>query len=348
MEVEVKYTILGGLIYGTMLLYLAAAILLLCGKKRAGMVLYGLGFHVAMLAFVLRWREVDHAPLQNMFEVFLTLGMLIFPITLFCRLFLRVGGEAGDAIVGIIVLFPAGFVFSAEPQNLPAALQTALFIPHVAAYMISYVILAKAGLQAFKCVRVRTRWALLVLVLPRLAVAVVPAMLKMTVSFPHNAGLRGLAAWLFGPSATGGFVFAGQTLGTAAVVVGALLDIGLTVLVVYLFATGKEISAEAKVMAERAAYRTTKLGFPLLTLGLVLGAWWAKICWGDYWGWDPKELWSLISWLVFVGYFHFRYMFGTRYPRVNTALVVSGLVAIVLTLVWLNLSSIFESVHSYA
>jgi len=345
---EVKYTILGGLIYGAMAFYLLAVIVLLAKKKKVGMVLYGLGFLMVVAAFVVRWQEVGHAPLKNMFEVFIVLGMLMFPISLFCRRFMSVGGEAVDAIIGLLVLFPAGFRFDAEPSPLRPALQTALFIPHVTAYMISYAILAKAGVQAFKCMRVRTRLALLVLVLPRLAVVVAPFMLKMTASFPYNAGLWGLAAWLFGPSATGGFVFAGQTLGIPAVVVGALLDIGLTILVVYLFATGKEIAPEAKAMAERAAYRTTKLGFPLLTLGLVLGAWWAKICWGDYWGWDPKELWSLISWLVFVGYFHFRYMFGTRYPRVNAVVVISGLVAIVLTLLWLNLSSIFESLHSYA
>ena len=264
---EVKYTILGGLVYGTMLLYLVAAALLLGRKKRAGMMLYGLGFHVAMVAFVLRWREVDHAPLQNMFEVFLTLGMLIFPITLFCRLFLRVGGEAGDAIVGIIVLFAAGFVFNAEPQNLPPALQSWLFIPHVSAYMLSYVILAKAFVQAL-----------------------------MTLFFGRG-----------------------------------------------------QLGDDRLVGCEEGTYRMTMFGFPLLTLGLVLGAWWGKIAWGDYWNWDPKELWSLVSWLIFVGYLHFRYMFGTKYPRANAAVVVSGFVAIVLTLLWVNLARIFAGgLHSYA
>ena len=49
-------------------------------------------------------------------------------------------------------------------------------------------------------------------------------------------------------------------------------------------------------------------GFRLLTLGLLLGSLWGKLAWGDYWGWDPKELWSLVCWLIYLGYFHFRYI----------------------------------------
>ena len=79
------------------------------------------------------------------------------------------------------------------------------------------------------------------------------------------------------------------------------------------------------------------VGFPLLTLGLVLGSVWGQIAWGDYWGWDPKELWSLASWLIYVGYFHWRYMQGTRYPKVNSLWALAGMAAIIITLIWVNL-----------
>ena len=90
------------------------------------------------------------------------------------------------------------------------------------------------------------------------------------------------------------------------------------------------------------------MGFLLLSLGLILGSWWGKIAWGDYWNWDPKGLWSLVSWLVFLGYFHFRYMFGKKHARINSALVVGGFVAIIITLLWANLSRLFAGLHSYA
>jgi ABC-type transport system involved in cytochrome c biogenesis permease subunit len=263
---DIKANMVGVLIYTAMALYLAAAIVLLSQRRRAGLLLYGMGAAVAAYGWVTRWIEVDHVPLQNMFEVFLTLGMLMFPITLFCRRYMKVGGEAADAIIGLIILFPAGFVFHAEPQKLPPALQSFLFIPHVAAYMIAYAIMAKAAVPAFRSV----------------------------LGSPDPDG-GGLVPW------------------------------------------------------EEATRRMVGLGFPLLTLGLVLGAVWGKLAWGDYWNWDPKELWSFISWLVYLGYFHFRYMHGRKYPRINGALAVAGLVAIVLTLLWVNLGRIFGGgLHSYA
>jgi ABC-type transport system involved in cytochrome c biogenesis permease subunit len=99
---------------------------------------------------------------------------------------------------------------------------------------------------------------------------------------------------------------------------------------------------------EQATYRIICVGFPLLTLGLILGSYWGKLAWGDYWGWDPKELWSLVSWLVYVGYFHFRYMFGKKRPRINSFLAIAGMAAIIITLLWVNLSKLFPGLHSYA
>ncbi len=99
---------------------------------------------------------------------------------------------------------------------------------------------------------------------------------------------------------------------------------------------------------ELGTYRMVRMGFPLLSLGLILGAWWGKIAWGDYWNWDPKELWSLVSWLVYLGYLHFRYIFGTKRGKINSVLALSGFLAIIITLLWVNLAKIFAGLHSYA
>ena len=261
----IKYTFQGLLIYLSFAAYIFAFLTTVLGKKKTGQYLYLAGFIGTAVSFGYRWYDVNHVPFQNLFEVFSTMGMMIYPLSIFCHRFLRVTGDAADMLIGAILLFPTGFLFHAEPQKLPPALQSWLFIPHVAVYLASYVIMAKAAVQAI-------------------------CQLKFNLVDPKEN----------------------------------LLDY------------------------EEGTYRMICFGFPLLTLGLILGSWWGKLAWGDYWGWDPKELWSLASWLVYVGYLHFRYMFGKRYPKINSCLAILGIIAIVITLLWVNLSRIFVGLHNYA
>jgi len=55
---------------------------------------------------------------------------------------------------------------------------------------------------------------------------------------------------------------------------------------------------------DKLAYISVTIGFPFLTVGLITGSIWAKGAWGTYWGWDPKEIWSLINWLIYLAYLH--------------------------------------------
>jgi len=55
---------------------------------------------------------------------------------------------------------------------------------------------------------------------------------------------------------------------------------------------------------DKLSYKIVAFGFPFLTLGMITGAVWAKKAWGDYWSWDPKETWSLITWLAYLAYLH--------------------------------------------
>ncbi len=94
-----------------------------------------------------------------------------------------------------------------------------------------------------------------------------------------------------------------------------------------------------------AGIRLVGVGFFLLTLGLVLGATWGKVCWGHWWQFDPKEMWSLATWLLYAAYFHLRSHLS---PRAERVFLVVGAVMIVLTLTWINLSRLFSGMHSYA
>ncbi|MBP6964439.1 MAG: c-type cytochrome biogenesis protein CcsB [Armatimonadetes bacterium] len=78
------------------------------------------------------------------------------------------------------------------------------------------------------------------------------------------------------------------------------------------------------------AYRMVALGFPLLTLGIITGAIWAQTAQGAYWSWDPKETWSLVTWLVYAAYLHVRIVQGWRGKWSNRLLVI-GFAAVLIT-----------------
>jgi len=92
-------------------------------------------------------------------------------------------------------------------------------------------------------------------------------------------------------------------------------------------------------------YWSVLVGFPLLTLGIALGAYWANSAWGRYWGWDPKETAALFTWLVYAGYLHAR---GIRGWEGNRAawLLIGGFAAVLFTYFAVNF--IFSGLHSYA
>jgi cytochrome c-type biogenesis protein CcsB len=89
-------------------------------------------------------------------------------------------------------------------------------------------------------------------------------------------------------------------------------------------------------MLDELEYKAIAFGFPLLTLAIVSGALWANSAWGNYWGWEPKEIWSLITWLVYAAYLHARLVTGWR-GRKAAYLAVAGFMIVVFTFVGVNL-----------
>ncbi len=87
-----------------------------------------------------------------------------------------------------------------------------------------------------------------------------------------------------------------------------------------------------------------RLAFPFLTFGLWSGALWADAAWGRYWAWDIKEVWSLLTWGIYLIYFHV----ALRMPGWRRPLVLLGFAAVVVTFLVVNLLPRLESVHSYA
>lgn len=88
------------------------------------------------------------------------------------------------------------------------------------------------------------------------------------------------------------------------------------------------------------------LAFPFMTFGMLSGALWAEEAWGVYWSWDRKEVWSLITWTLYVVYFHSRLSPRTR--RWAPTLQSVAFVALVITFLAVNLlPKLSSALHSY-
>ena len=91
--------------------------------------------------------------------------------------------------------------------------------------------------------------------------------------------------------------------------------------------------------------RTVSFGFLFLTIGIVTGAVWANVAWGTYWSWDPKETWSLITWLVYAVFLHGRYLRGWSGRRMAWISIL-GFISVLVTYVGVNY--LMKGLHSYA
>ena len=100
-------------------------------------------------------------------------------------------------------------------------------------------------------------------------------------------------------------------------------------------------SAEA---IDRVAYRLHAFAFPIWTFALIAGAIWAAEAWGRYWGWDPKETWMFITWVVFAAYLHARSTAGWR-NKVSW-ISLAGYACLLFNLIGVNI--LFSGLHSYA
>lgn len=107
---------------------------------------------------------------------------------------------------------------------------------------------------------------------------------------------------------------------------------------------GRRVPAAAEL--ERLTFRLHAFAFPVWTFGVAAGAIWAEAAWGRYWGWDPKEVWAFIAWVVYAGYLHARATPSVK-RTVVAWLAIAGWLAIMMNLWGVNLF-FPNSLHSYA
>jgi cytochrome c-type biogenesis protein CcsB len=96
---------------------------------------------------------------------------------------------------------------------------------------------------------------------------------------------------------------------------------------------------------DRITYKTIGIAFPLLTLMIAAGAYWANRTWGSYWSWDPKETWAAITWLVYAGYLHMRVTRGWRGRRA-AYFAILGFAVVMFT--FFGVTYLLPGLHAYA
>ncbi|MDP9239762.1 MAG: c-type cytochrome biogenesis protein CcsB [Actinomycetota bacterium] len=111
------------------------------------------------------------------------------------------------------------------------------------------------------------------------------------------------------------------------------------------FPTSLGVRLPAADRLEQVTFRVIALGFPILTFAVIAGAIWAEAAWGRYWGWDPKETWAFITWVIYAAYLHARSTAGWRGRRA-IGLALLGWAAMMFNLFGVNI--LISGLHSYA
>ncbi len=131
----------------------------------------------------------------------------------------------------------------------------------------------------------------------------------------------------------------------------AAFTIAFAFSITYIFATSRRGNKE-NLLARRIQsahilnelmYQMTVVGFLMLTIGIITGSVWAHSAWGSYWTWDPKETWSLITWLVYAAILHARMLRGWRGRKLAVFSIV-GFCCVLFTYFGVNY---LQSLHSY-
>lgn len=99
-----------------------------------------------------------------------------------------------------------------------------------------------------------------------------------------------------------------------------------------------------KAQLDNFMYKTILFGFLWLTLGIITGAIWADQAWGNYWSWDPKETWSLITWFIYAGAIHAKLIRGWHGKKL-ALLSIIGFIAVLFT--YFGVNFLLSGLHSY-
>ncbi|MCF7618012.1 c-type cytochrome biogenesis protein CcsB [Bacillus sonorensis] len=341
------------------------------------------GFVCQLGYFITRWIASGHAPVSNLFEFTTAFSMMLVLAFIFIYFIYRLSALGLFTLPVVLLLIAYASMFPTDITPLIPSLQSNWLHIHVITAALGQAILAISFVAGviFLLKHVdqskpgkKTFWLEVVMFM----LVTTLAFIIVTTAF-RIAGYEAEFKWvnksnqeevmvyelpaLIGPNKgellTEGKmepvvdvppIFSGRKLNTVlwSFAVGVLLYGAIRLIV------RKRISALLQPLAKNVnldlvdeiGYRSVSIGFPVFTLGaLIFAMIWAQLAWTRFWGWDPKEVWALITFLFYAAYLHLRLSRGWHGEK-SAWLAVIGFAIIMFNLIFVNL--VIAGLHSYA
>lgn len=349
---------------------------------KLGILLTYAAFVLQLVYFVVRWVAVEHAPVSNMYEFMTFFGIMLTGSYLIIHFLYKQLVVGLFTIPVSLIILGYGSVFAKEVSPLVPSLQSHWLTIHVMTVAFSSAILSVSFatgliflLSTLDVSKRSIHTYSLEFVLYCLVVVIgfigISTFFSLTaddlqVQFENVQGQSEKAVYSMKPLIVnkGAVTENGDSAGLIEItnkidakklnsIVWAFM-IGTVLYVAIRLATRKSVSAILKPWTSRVqpqlmdeiSYRAVVIGFPLFALGGLLFAMiWAQIAWSRYWGWDPKEVWALITFLFYAAFLHFRLSKGWEGEK-TAWLAIIGFGIIVFNQVFVNL--VIAGLHSYA
>ncbi|HWK24115.1 MAG TPA: c-type cytochrome biogenesis protein CcsB [Ureibacillus sp.] len=342
-----------------------------------------IGFLAHLGYFITRWIYTGHAPVSNMFEFTTAFGMFIIAAFILIYYMYRLTALGLVALPVALLIIGYASMFPRDVDPLVPSLQSYWLTIHVITAALGQSILAISAvaglLYLLKAIDPKTQsksrfWMEAVLYFCVLVVGFILATVifrgigyeanfnyidgqnseqEITYNMPAIFGMNDytlLTDNVMEPIVEMPAVINAKKLTTVfwAFVFGSIIYIIIRLIIrrrilELLHPLVRKVNLS---LLDEVGYRSVLIGFPVFTLGaLIFAMIWAQEAWGRFWGWDPKEVWALITWLFFAAYLHLRLSKGWEGKK-SAWLAVIGFSIILFNLIVVNL--VIAGLHSYA
>lgn len=348
-------------------------------SARVGIIFAYIAFVLQMTYFICRWLAVGHAPVSNMYEFMTFFGIMLVGAFLIINFLYKQITIGLFAIPISLLILGYGSIFTSDVSPLVPSLQSNWLAIHVITVAASSAILSIAFVTGIMYllrivdVNKNTRStksleAVLYCLVIVIGFIVSSSFFNLLLE-PETVKINNFKGDTEVVTYTMPMIVVNELKGSESVGMIRLpnsIDANKLNTVIWSFLVGTLLYLIIRLVTRRTliqllkpftvkinptlldeiSYRAVLIGFPLFSLGgLFFAMIWAQMAWGRYWGWDPKEVWALITWLFYVALLHLRLSKGWEGER-TAWLAIIGFGMIVFNQVFVNL--VIAGLHSYA